>query len=155
MIVKLNINGTDYEIPIDPRKSLVDVIREDLHLTGTKKSCGEGYCGACTVLLDKKPVNSCLILAVEAQGHSIVTIEGVESDPKWNKLQQIMEKNSAPQCGYCMAGTVMNVIGIVEDDPDITTDELKRALAGNLCRCGSHHNVIRSVGEYQEEIRTL
>ena len=152
MIVKLNINGTDYEASIDPRQSLLDVIRDVLHLTGTKRSCGEGYCGACTVLLDRKPVNSCLILAAEAQGRPIVTIEGVEANPKWRKLQEIMIRNSAPQCGYCMAGTVMNVIGIVEEDPDISPEELKRALAGNLCRCGSHHNVIRSVGEYQAEL---
>lgn len=134
-VVNLNVNGIPYQVDIDARRTLLEVIREHLGLMGTKKGCDMGDCGACTVLLDGKPVNSCLVLAIEAQGKAISTIEGVASGEKLDPLQEAFIANGAFQCGFCTPGIVMAAEGLLKENPHPTEEEAKRAIAGNLCRC--------------------
>lgn len=152
MRIKLTINGKEHELDVDITESLLAVLRNKLGLLGTKESCGEGDCGACTVLLDSKPVNSCLILAVEADGLEIITIEGVAQNEKWRRLQEKMVEMGAIQCGFCTSGMVLTTLAMIERKPDISLSELKRALAGNLCRCGTHPKVLEAAVSYQEAI---
>lgn len=152
MIISVNVNGSDYNVECQPGENLLDFIRNRLGLTGTKRGCGEGYCGACTVLIDGKPTNSCMVLAAEVNGKKILTIEGVENNPKWKIFQEKLVENSTGQCGFCIPGMIMNAVSAIDEDPDVSEEDMKIALAGNLCRCGSHHKVIKSVKEYQAEI---
>ena len=149
MTIEFVVNQKHIITDVDPLDSLLDVLRNKLGLTGAKRGCGEGYCGACTVLIDGKPANSCIVLAVETNGRNIMTIEGVERDSRWQTLQRNMIDNSSAQCGFCAPGMIMNLVGILSEEPDISEHELKRNLAGNLCRCGSHYKVINAVKMFQ------
>jgi aerobic carbon-monoxide dehydrogenase small subunit len=153
-VVNLTVNGQAYELDVgrkpgqvDPAHTLVETLRETLGLTGTKISCGEGACGACTVIMDGKAVNSCRVLTVECDGKTITTIEGLK-DPKTgmlDPLQQAFIEHTAFQCGFCTPGIIMSSKALLIRNPHPTEDEVKEALSGNFCRCISHYHAIRAV----------
>jgi carbon-monoxide dehydrogenase small subunit len=146
--IKLNVNGRGVAVMVKPTETLVDVLRDKLDLTGTKKACGLGDCGACTVLMDGKAVNSCLILAMDAQGHEITTIEGLEKkDGTLHPLQEAFLENGAVQCGFCTPGMVLSAKALLDENPSPTEEEVRRALAGNLCRCTGYAKIVQAVLE--------
>ncbi len=144
-LMEFNINGSVYADEIDIRRTLLEVLRENFGLTGTKRSCNEGECGACTVLLDGKPVASCLVLAVEAQGKNIETVEGLAQDGELHPLQQAFLDHGAFQCGFCTSGMLMAAKGLLNENPDPTEEEARRAIAGNLCRCTGYGTVYEAI----------
>jgi 4-hydroxybenzoyl-CoA reductase alpha subunit len=139
------VNGECHTVAVDPFDTLVDVLRDKVRLTGTKKGCGVGDCGACTVLLDGKPVNSCLVLALDAADASITTIEGIAKDGELSAVQKAFIGEGGTQCGYCTPGMILSATALLERKPDPTSDEIKDALAGNLCRCTGYSGIMRSV----------
>ncbi len=139
--IELNINGNPATLEIEPRVTLLGALREHLGLTGTKLACDRGACGACTVHLDGKPVASCMVLAVDARGHQITTIEGLGTPSNMHPVQAAFVETDALQCGFCTPGMVMSVAAALERNPAATTDEIKRATAGNICRCGTYPHV--------------
>jgi carbon-monoxide dehydrogenase small subunit len=139
------VNGRSYEVIIEPQMLLVDVLREKIGLTGTKYACGTGDCGACTVLVDLKPVLSCLTLAVTARDKSILTIEGVAEGTTLHPIQQAFVDNGAVQCGFCAPGMVLSAKALLEENPKPTRDEIKKGLAGNLCRCTGYVKIVDAV----------
>ena len=143
--IVLKVNGQTYQINIETHRTLIEVLRETLGFTGTKKSCSEGECGACTVLLDGKPVASCLVLAVAAQGKEIVTIEGLSQGQKLHPVQEAFVKYAAIQCGFCTPGMVMATIAFLQENPAPTPDEVRRAISGNLCRCTGYQQIVDAV----------
>ncbi|RME28449.1 MAG: (2Fe-2S)-binding protein [Deltaproteobacteria bacterium] len=144
-LVTLKVNGSERELAIDPWKTLARVLREDLGLTGTKIGCGEGDCGACTVLVDGKPVNSCLMLAVQAQGHEITTIEGLCSEGGLSPVQQAFVEHGAIQCGFCSPGMILSATALLERNPNPTEAEIRHTLSGNLCRCTGYQKIVEAV----------
>lgn len=143
--VRLKVNGETYELVIAPYRTLVDVLREEIRLTGSKKGCDVGDCGACTVLMDGKPVNSCLVLAATAQDKEIVTIEGLAQNGKLHPLQEAFIKEGAVQCGFCTSGVLMSLKALVDDNPAPTPEDVKIAMAGNLCRCTGYSKIFKAV----------
>lgn len=143
--VSLKVNGEKYDIVIAPYRTLLDVLREELRLTGSKKGCDAGDCGACTVLLDGKPVNSCLVLAATVQDADILTIEGLAQNGKLHPLQQAFISEGAVQCGFCTPGVLMSLKALVDHNPSPTLDDVKTAMAGNLCRCTGYAKVFKAV----------
>ena len=143
--VTLKVNGETYELAIAPHRTLLDVLREEIQLTGTKKGCDVGDCGACTVLLDGKPVNSCLILAATVQNSEILTIEGLAKNGKLHPLQKAFLKDGAVQCGFCTPGVLMSLKALVDTNPSPTLDDVKTAMAGNLCRCTGYTKMFKAV----------
>ncbi|UCE33622.1 MAG: (2Fe-2S)-binding protein [Deltaproteobacteria bacterium] len=139
------INGEIYEGEIDVRRTLLEVLRENFGLTGTKKGCNEGECGTCTVLLDGKPVSSCLVLAVEAQGRMIETVEGLEQNGELHRLQQAFIEHGAFQCGFCTPGVLMAAKGLLNENPRPSEEEVRRAIAGNLCRCTGYNKYVEAI----------
>ena len=142
--IQLTVNGEMYTIAVQPRRTLLEALRDNLRLTGTKEGCGLGQCGACTVLMDGKPVYSCLILAVECEGRRIETIEGLEQEGHLHAIQQAFLDADAYQCGFCTPGQIMAVKGLLDNRTEITLEEVKRAVSGNLCRCGAYRNIFRA-----------
>ena len=134
-IIELTVNGENYEVAIEPWRTLLEVLRDTLNLTGTKEACGKGDCGACTVLLDGKTVNSCLILAIEAQGKNILTIEGLAHDGQLDPVQQSFINHGAIQCGFCSPGMIISAKALLDKNPHPSADEVKESISGNLCRC--------------------
>lgn len=143
--VRLKVNGETYDLAIAPYRTLVDVLREEIHLTGTKKGCDVGDCGACTVLLDGKPVNACLILAATVQEAEITTIEGLAQNGKLHPLQEAFIKEGAVQCGFCVPGILMSLKALWDSNPNPTLEEAKTAMAGNLCRCTGYTKMFKAV----------
>jgi aerobic carbon-monoxide dehydrogenase small subunit len=143
--IKLTVNGESYELSVAPWRTLLEVIREDLGLTGTKEGCGQGECGACTVLLDGKTVNSCLLLAVQADGKQITTIEGLAQGDRLHPVQQAFVDWGGLQCGFCSPGMILSAKVLLDENPDPSEDEIKRALAGNTCRCTGYTKIFESV----------
>ena len=159
----LRVNGKDYSIELEARESLLDVLRERLGLTGTKKGCDQGACGACTVLLDGVRVLSCLTLAVQAEGSSVMTIEGLEASGTLHPLQQAFIEHDGLQCGYCTPGQICSAVGMADEvrrgvpsqvtgDLSAETialdhDELRERMSGNLCRCGAHNGIVAAIAE--------
>jgi carbon-monoxide dehydrogenase small subunit len=143
--VNLTVNGTARTVEVEPRKTLADTIREDLGLTGTHLGCEQGVCGACTVLLDGQPVRSCLMFGVQAEGHTIRTIEGVASNGQLHPIQEAFSEYHGLQCGFCTPGMILASLHLLEGTPDPTVDEIKEALGGNLCRCTGYTKIIESV----------
>lgn len=145
-VATFRINGRDRETIIEPHMLLVDVIREKLGLTGTKRACGTGNCGSCTVLLDGVPIRSCISLAITATGQAITTIEGLaKSDGTLHPLQQAFIDHAASQCGFCIPGMLLASEALLADNPKPTRDEVKRALVGNICRCTGYVKIIDAV----------
>jgi aerobic-type carbon monoxide dehydrogenase small subunit (CoxS/CutS family) len=143
--ITLKVNGTNYRLNIEPRRTLVEVLRENLGLTGTKKSCNEGDCGACTVLMDGRPVASCLVLAIDAQGKEILTIEGLSEGEKLHPIQEAFLKHGAIQCGFCTPGMVMSAKALLDENLEPTTTEIRKAISGNLCRCTGYQHIVDSI----------
>jgi carbon-monoxide dehydrogenase small subunit len=143
--LRLRVNGADHEVAAHPAERLLDVLRDRLGLTGAKEGCGTGQCGACTVLLDGRPVNSCLLFAADAVGRDITTIEGLASDGKPHPLQQAFVQHGAVQCGFCSPGMILAAKALLDRTPDPTEDEIRRGLAGNLCRCTGYRKIIQAV----------
>ena len=144
-LIKLQVNGELYEVAVDPRRTLLEVLRENLGLTGTKKNCDEGDCGACTVLMDGKAVTSCLVLAVEAKGHEIETIEGLVRNGKLHPLQEAFVQHGALQCGFCTPGMILASKALLDRNPKPTEEEIRMAIAGNLCRCTGYVKIIEAI----------
>lgn len=151
--VILNVNGRNYDISIEPEMTLVEVLRDKLDLTGTKISCGEGECGACTVLMDGKPCLSCCTLAIQAQGKSIVTIEGLAEKGQLHPLQKSFIDHGAIQCGYCTPGMILTSKALLDENPNPTPEDVKTALAGNLCRCTGYVKIVDAVIAAADEIK--
>lgn len=145
MILKFQVNGIAYELDINPRQRLLDILREELGLTGAKEGCGEGECGACTVIIDGVAVNSCLIFAFQAEGKEILTIEGLERDGELDAIQQAFIDKGAVQCGYCTPGMIMSCKALMMRNPNPSEAEIKEAIAGNLCRCTGYIKIIEAV----------
>lgn len=144
-LMHFNINGVPYESEIDVRRTLLEVIREIFGLMGTKKGCNEGECGACTVLMDGKPVLSCLTLAVEAQGKRITTVEGLAENGELHPLQKSFIEHGALQCGFCTPGMLMAAKGLLNENPQPDEQEVRQALAGNLCRCTGYDKIVKAI----------
>ncbi|MBU0519988.1 (2Fe-2S)-binding protein [bacterium] len=144
-IIALNVNEIPYELAVEPNRSLADVLRYDLGLTGTKKGCGIGDCGVCTVLMGGKPVFSCLVLAVEAQDHDILTIEGVAKGPELHPIQKAFVEKGAIQCGFCTPGMVLNALALLNKNADPTEHDIRLALSGSLCRCTGYQKIVEAV----------
>lgn len=145
MILDFTVNGVERSIETEPTKRLLDILRDDLALTGTKEGCGEGECGACTVILDKKAVHSCLTVAAQLSGREVVTIEGLEQDGELSPLQLAFVEETAIQCGYCTSGMIMSTRALLYENPKPTEDDIREALAGNICRCSGYVQIIRAV----------
>jgi aerobic carbon-monoxide dehydrogenase small subunit len=143
--IRLTVNGEGYELAAEPKQTLLDLLREDLGLTGTKRGCDNGECGACTVLLNGHPVNACLVLAVETDGQEVLTIEGVADGTCLHPLQEAFIRHGAVQCGYCSPGMVLTAKALLDENPRPTEMEVKKAIAGNLCRCGTYNKVVEAV----------
>lgn len=141
----LQVNGQEYPVVCDEGKTLLEVLREHLGLIGTKKGCDEGDCGVCTVLMDGQPVNSCLVLAVKAEGHEILTIEGLEQEGKLHPLQEAFVEEGAVQCGYCTPGMVLSSKALLDVNPTPDEAEIRQALSGNLCRCTGYVRIVKAV----------
>ena len=145
MRIALHINGLYQEVDVRPAARLIDVLRDTLGLTGTKEGCGEGECGACTVLVDGRAVNSCLVLAAQVRGRHVLTVEGLAGDGGMAVLQQAFIDNGAVQCGYCTPGMLMSAKALLMQNPSPTEDEIRLALAGNLCRCTGYTAIVKAV----------
>ena len=143
--VRITVNGREHAVEVEPRLSLADCLREVLDLTGTHVGCEHGVCGACTVLLDGEPVRSCLMLAVQAGGHAITTVEGITPDEGLAPLQQAFQDKHGLQCGYCTPGILLTTHAFLEEHPDPTHEEIREMLAGNLCRCTGYHFIVEAV----------
>ena len=142
--MRLQVNGAEYDLQVEPRRTLLDALRNELHLTGTKKVCDMGDCGACTVILDGKPVYSCLTLAIECAGRQIATIEGLDDDGKLDPVQRAFVECDAFQCGFCTPGQIMSLRALLNEKQTPTEDEITRAVTGNLCRCGAYLNIVKA-----------
>ena len=149
----LTVNGRDHAVRVEPRRTLVDAIREDCGLTGTHIGCEHGVCGACTVLVDGAPVRSCLMFAVQAAGKPIRTVEGLASGDELSVLQRAFMEHHGLQCGFCTPGFLMLVTGVLEREPDIGDEDLIDVLASNLCRCTGYQNIIKAVRAAARELR--
>ncbi|MBU1105263.1 MAG: (2Fe-2S)-binding protein [Candidatus Riflebacteria bacterium] len=153
MKIKLTVNGKKYQRDASETKNLLHFLREDLGLTGTKEGCGAGECGACTVIMNGKTVNSCLILAVEADGCEIQTIEGEAKDGKLTVLQQAFHKNHAVQCGFCTPGMIMSARVLLEATSKPTVEQIKEAIEGNFCRCTGYQQIIEAVQDASGQLK--
>ncbi len=142
----LRVNGMEYKLEVEPRRTLLELIREDLELTGTKEGCSLGECGTCTVLLDGKPIKSCITLAVQTNGREVTTIEGLEgSDGTLHPLQQAFMEHGAIQCGFCTPGMVLSAKALLDENPKPTEAEVRQAIAGNLCRCTGYQKIVEAI----------
>ncbi len=144
------VNGKSIEMDIVPGLRLLDFLRKDLGLTGTKEGCGEGECGACTVILDGKTVNSCLVMAAQIHGRTVTTIEGLEDEDGLNPVQQAFLDNGAVQCGFCIPGMVLSATALLDETPDPTDDAIKECISGNLCRCTGYDKMFISIKKASE-----
>ena len=152
-IIQLTVNGEEYEVVVAPNQTLLEVLRDDLYLTGTKEGCGEGACGTCTVLLDGKPVRSCLTLAVEVQGREITTIEGLASMGELHPVQKAFVEYGAIQCGFCSPGMILTTKALLDENPNPTEQEARQAISGNVCRCTGYAKIVEAVLKAAEMVQ--
>jgi xanthine dehydrogenase YagT iron-sulfur-binding subunit len=143
--LRLTVNGAGHSFRLDPRTTLLDLLREHLDLTGTKKGCDQGQCGACTVLIDGRRVNSCLTFAVMHEGARITTIEGLAADGALHPLQQAFIEHDAFQCGYCTPGQICSAAGLIAEGRAKTADDIRELMSGNICRCGAYINIVAAI----------
>jgi carbon-monoxide dehydrogenase small subunit len=151
--ITLTINGQQHAIRVEPRRTLVDAIRDDCRQTGTHIGCEHGVCGACTVLVDGAPVRSCLMFAVQANGKEIRTVEGLAQGDELNTLQRAFMEHHGLQCGFCTPGFLMLITGVLEREPDIRDDDLLDVLSSNLCRCTGYQNIVKAVRAVAAQMR--
>ncbi|NLC77995.1 MAG: (2Fe-2S)-binding protein [Clostridia bacterium] len=149
--ITFTVNGKEVSVNVDVRESLLEVLRNRLHLTGTKKGCEVGECGACTVIINGETVDSCIYLAIWADGKEIRTIEGEEKNGNLSRIQQAFVDEGAIQCGFCTPGFVMSATVLVESGEKLSREEIKKGMAGNLCRCTGYQNIVRAVEKVMEE----
>ena len=151
--VTLSVNGRDYPLQLEPRRTLLDAIREECGLTGTHMGCEHGVCGACTVLLDGQPIRACLMFAVQAAGMAIRTVEGLAAGDALDPVQRALIAHHGVQCGFCTPGFLMLATGVLAREPDISDDELREVLSSNLCRCTGYQNIVAAVRAALAELR--
>ena len=151
--VTLSVNGRDYPLRLEPRRTLLDAIREECGLTGTHMGCEHGVCGACTVLLDGQPIRACLMFAVQAEGAAIRTVEGLATGDALDPVQRAFIAHHGVQCGFCTPGFLMLATGVLAREPDISDDELREVLSSNLCRCTGYKNIVAAVRAALAELR--
>ncbi len=144
-LLQLTVNGLIREVAVEPNRTLLALLRDDLDLTGTKHGCGEGDCGTCVVLLDGQPVNSCLVLALEAAGRQVTTIEGVADGNTLHPVQDAFIEAGAVQCGYCTPGMILVALALLRQNPDPTEQQVRRSISGNLCRCTGYQKIVEGV----------
>lgn len=152
-MIRLEINKETYEVEVENRRTLLDVLREDLHLMGTKKMCDMGECGSCTVIMDGQAVNSCLVLAMDAEGKKIETIEGVAAGDQLHPIQEAFVNQGAIQCGFCTPGMVMTTKAFLEKNPNPTEEEIKVAISGNFCRCTGYVRIVEAIRTAADRMR--
>jgi len=152
--VNLKINGKDYALDVDPRVTLLDALRERLHLTGSKKGCDHGQCGACTVLVNGRRINSCLSLAVTHEGDEITTIEGLANGEELHPMQSAFIEHDGFQCGYCTSGQICSAVACVKEGHANSDDEIREWMSGNICRCGAYPNILAAIKEAKTKVRT-
>ena len=152
--VTVTVNGTQYERAVEPRLLLSDFLRHDLGLTGTHVGCEHGVCGACTILLDGQPVRSCLMFAVQADGHEILTIEGLGTPDNLHPLQEAFWEAHGVQCGFCTPGLLMTLVPFLKENPNPTEPEIRQAISGNLCRCTGYQHIVDAVKLAAERMKT-
>lgn len=150
--ITLNVNGSEYSVTVEARKTLADTIREDCGLTGTKVGCEHGICGTCTVLLDDEPVRACLLFAVQCNGHRVRTIEGLATAGQMHPLQKKFTEYHALQCGFCTPGFLMLSVGTLEKNPELPDEDVREMVSSNLCRCTGYQNIIKAVIAAKEEM---
>jgi carbon-monoxide dehydrogenase small subunit len=151
--VETTINGRQHALEVEPRKTLLAVLRDQLQLTGTKEGCSTGDCGACTVLLDGEPVNACLVLAVEADGREVTTIEGIAANGELHPVQQALVEKGGMQCGFCTPGVAVSAVALLKNNPKPQPAEIRQALAGNLCRCTGYTKIVEAVQAAAHQLR--
>jgi carbon-monoxide dehydrogenase small subunit len=144
-VLSVSVNGEDLDVAVDPRDTLLDLVRDRIGLTGTKEGCGNGNCGACTVLMDGEPVNSCIVLALEADGRQVLTIEGIAQGSELHPVQQALIDLGGTQCGFCTPGVVMSAKALLDRVAAPTEKDIRQALAGNLCRCTGYDKIVEAV----------
>jgi aerobic-type carbon monoxide dehydrogenase small subunit (CoxS/CutS family) len=150
--ITITLNGQEVTVEVKPDALLVDVLRHELELTGTKEACGEGECGACTVLLDGEPVTSCLVPALKAQGREVITVEGLASGGELHPLQKAFIEHGAVQCGYCTPGMLISAKALLDRNPHPSEEEIKQAISGNLCRCTGYVKIVEAVKAASQEL---
>ncbi len=143
--IELRVNGQEWQVAVEPRQTLLEVLRNELRLTGTKEACGDGSCGSCTVLVDGQTVSSCLVFAVEMEGRDIVTIEGLSRDGKLHPLQSSFVEEGAIQCGFCTPGVVLTAKAFLDSNPHPTEAEVRQAISNNLCRCTGYQKIVAAI----------
>ena len=153
--IQLTVNGQPVDAAVEPNRTLLQFLREDLGLTGTKHGCGLGDCGACTVILDGQPVNSCLVLAIHANGREVLTIEGLAEDGKLHPIQQAFVDKGSIQCGFCTPGMILSAKALLDANPKPTEQEIRMAISGNLCRCTGYQKIVEAIGEAAKIIQGM
>ena len=155
MLLNFTVNEKQVEISTSPTRTLLSVLRDDLKLKGAKEACGQGDCGACVVLVEGKAVNACLVLAAQVEGKQVLTVEGLAENDQLHPLQQHFIDNWAFQCGYCTSGMLMSAYALLQENPNPSPDQIRAAIAGNLCRCTGYHEIIEAVGKSAATIQQV
>jgi carbon-monoxide dehydrogenase small subunit len=150
-LIQLRVNGETYEVAIQPWRTLLEVLRNEIGLTGVKRGCDEGDCGACTVIMDGKTVSSCITLAIEAQGKDITTIEGLAKNGQLHPLQSAFVEHGAIQCGFCTSGMILSAKALLDENPTPTEEEVREGISGNLCRCTGYVKIVEAIMAVSEE----
>lgn len=143
--IRMDINGEKHQMEVDPRSTLLDVLRDQLNLKSVQRGCEEGECGACTVLADGEPVYSCLMLAAQADGKAITTVEGLLKDGEMHPLMRSFSENHGAQCGYCTSGVMLAAYSLIEKNADLTENQIRKGIVGNICRCTGYANIVKSI----------
>jgi carbon-monoxide dehydrogenase small subunit len=151
ILLRMNVNGKPVEVRVDPAWTLLRVLREELHLTGTKKGCEQGDCGACTVILDGRSVNACLVLALQAEGKRVETVEGLGTPEHLHPLQKSFIDHGAVQCGFCTPGMLMSAKALLDRNPHPTAAEIRRGISGNLCRCTGYVKIVKAIQQVTQK----
>ena len=151
-MLKMIVNGSEVELAVMPQRTLLEVLREDLRLTGTKLGCGEGDCGACTVILDGRAVNACLILALQADGREVLTIEGLANGRELHPIQQAFVDHGAVQCGFCSPGMILSAKALLDAHPKPSPADIRAGIAGNLCRCTGYQKIVEAIEDAAERL---
>jgi aerobic carbon-monoxide dehydrogenase small subunit len=152
-VITLQVNGDSYSLAVEPSRTLNEVLREDLNLTGTKLGCGDGDCGACTVLVNGRSVSSCLTLAVAVDGKEVTTVEGLATGEELHPIQEAFLEHGAIQCGFCSSGMEMSAANLLNQNPNPTDEDIRNAISGNLCRCTGYYKIVDAIGAAAEKMK--